>query len=119
MEKTAVIEGRLDMRDLAACAEFFINEGTPATSKSDLMYRIVATFAQSAVQHHNARKFESTEEAMNFLEDAGLGSMNRIKKGDKRANAFTLAKVIREEKKADTSVDYFKDLLQTGKVRVP
>ena len=121
--KTAVIEGRLDMRDLATCADFFIQEESPAKSRSDLLYKIVASFARSAATHHGSREFSATEEAMSFLSSLGLGSMNRYK-GGKASNLFTLERVIREERegmsreKKNVSVDDLVNMVKTGKVRV-
>ena len=115
--KTAVIEGRLDMRDLASCADFLILEKIAPFNKSDLLYKIVATFAKSAVEHHGVKQYTSTADALNHLQELGLGSMNRPKEG-RASNALTLHKAI-ESEKGDTSEDYWTDLIKSGKVKMP
>lgn len=126
--KTAVIEGRLDIRDVATCADFLISVGNRATSKSDLLYKVVTSFANSAAQHHEAKRFEYTDDAVLFLEEVGLGSMNRAKiRGKRGANAFTLDRTLMEERgrmpitaeKSGASVDDFINLIKDGKVRLP
>jgi hypothetical protein len=106
--KTAVIEGRVDMRDLATCADYFITQEIPAVNKSDLMFRVITTFAHAASQQ-GARKFESTEEAMGYLFEIGLGPVNRIidRKG-RRAGNLTLSKALMEERNGELteSVDW-------------
>jgi hypothetical protein len=95
--KTAVIEGRVDMRDLASCADYFIKQGMPAANKSDLMFRVLTTFAHAAVEQ-GARRFESTEEALGYMFEIGLGPVNRLKLEGRRANNFTLSRAITEER---------------------
>ena len=97
MSKTAVIEGRLDLRDLASCADYFVKNNMPATSRSDLLYKIVATFANAA-QAQGSRAFTSTEDALAFMTSLNIGMMNRTKREGRLANAFTLAKVIKSER---------------------
>lgn len=124
--KTAVIEGRVDMRDLATCADYFISQGIPAVNKSDLMYRVITTFAHASLQQ-GAKKFESTEEAMGFLFEIGLGPVNRVidKKG-RRAGNLTLSKALMEERGGELidSVDWnaeatkAHDRLERGEITV-
>jgi hypothetical protein len=106
--KTAVIEGRVDMRALATCADFFIMQNIPAINKSDLMYRVLTTFANAARQQ-GAKTFDSTEEAMGYLFDIGLGPVNRVidRKG-RRAGNLTLSKTLMEERGGEitSSVDW-------------
>jgi len=122
--KTAVIEGRLDMRDLATCADYLVHEGIAPQSKSDLLFKVVATFAQSAITHHGIRRYESTSDALEQLQTLGLGVMNRAK-GGRMANAFTLGKVIAQERQTvqasdkEPSVADFIDMMKSGKVRMP
>jgi len=97
MNKTAVIEGRIDLRDLASCADYFIKQGMGAENKSDLLYKIVTTFARAS-QAQGSQVFTSTEEALGYMHDIGLGPVNRIKYKERRANAFTLSKVINAER---------------------
>jgi SpoVK/Ycf46/Vps4 family AAA+-type ATPase len=94
--KTAVIEGRLDVRDLATCADYFIMQGEPATSKSNLMSRVLTTFAFAA-STQGARAFEETEDALSYLFSVGLGPVNRMIRG-KPAGQFSLSKTVEKEK---------------------
>jgi hypothetical protein len=95
--KTAVIEGRVDVRDLATCADYFIKQGIPATSKSDLMFKVLTTFAHASWEQ-GARKFTGTEEAVGYMQEVGLGQVNRIKgENGRRANSWTLIKALKEE----------------------
>jgi hypothetical protein len=106
--KTAVIEGRVDMRALATCADFFIMQNIPAINKSDLMYRVLTTFANAARQQ-GAKTFDSTEEAMGYLFDIGLGPVNRfIDRKGRRAGNLTLSKTLMEERGGEitSSVDW-------------
>jgi hypothetical protein len=103
--KTAVIEGRVDVRDLATCADYFLSQGMPATSKSDLMFKVLTTFAHASMQQ-GAKTFESTEDAVGYLYQIGLGSANRQKMGKGRqANHFTLSKALLEEGKSGEFAD--------------
>ena len=101
--KTAVVEGRVDVRDLATCADYFIQQGLPAQNKSDLMFRIITTFAHGSLAQ-GARRFESTEEALGFMFEIGLGPVNRVvdKRSGRRANSWTLSNAIAEENRADS-----------------
>lgn len=104
MPKTAVIEGRLDMRDIATCASFFLLRGMPATSRSDLLYKTVATFAEAA-KKQGAESFDTTEEALGYLTNLGLGLMNRVKAEGRRANNFTLANTIAQERSMESAME--------------
>ena len=106
------------MRDLATCADFMVKERITPCSKSDLLYKIVATFAQSAIKHHNIKQYISTAEALNRLQEIGLGVMNRPKSG-RYSNAFSLKKAIENEKVESTTTDYWADLIKSGKVKMP
>jgi hypothetical protein len=104
--KTAVIEGRVDARDLATCADYFIKQGMAPTSKSDLMFKVLTTFAHASYQQ-GAKQFNTTEEAIGFLFNSGLGSVNRMidKKKNKRANEWTLSQALLEEGKSGEFAD--------------
>lgn len=94
--KTAVIEGRLDVRDLASCLDYFVMLGDPPTSKSNLMFKVLTTFAHAAMEQ-GAKKFEETEDALAYLFAMGLGPVNRTIRG-KQAGSFTLSKTVEQEK---------------------
>jgi hypothetical protein len=106
--KTAVIEGRVDIRELATCADYFITQGIPALNKSDLMFRVLTTFAHAAMQQ-GAKRFESTEEALGYMFEVGLGPVNRVidRKG-RRAGNFALSKAMMEERDGEftDSIDW-------------
>jgi hypothetical protein len=110
MSKTVVIEGRLDMRDLATCADYMIKSGISATSRSDLLYKVVASFAQAAIEQ-GALEFESTESALAYLNMLGFKSLNRPKRPERMANSFTLSKVIGAERGVEAS-SYSADIEQ-------
>jgi hypothetical protein len=98
--KTAVIEGRVDVRDLATCADYFIKQGMPAENKSDLMFKVLTTFAHASWQQ-GARKFETTEEALGFMFEIGLGPVNRMKLEGRRANNWTMSQAIMQERSSE------------------
>jgi threonine synthase len=101
MSNTAVIEGRCDVRYLASCAYFFAKQGLPARTKSELMAKVLTTFAEAAIEQ-GAKRFETTSEAMTYMFSIGLGPVNRvISKEGKRANNFTLSKVVAAEEATD------------------
>jgi len=101
-EKTAVLEARVDMRDLASCANFFITSGQRPKTKSELVYMILTSFSITA-QKQGAREFQSTEEAMGYMEEQGFGPVNRIKREGRRANIKTLGEVIASERSLEGS----------------
>jgi hypothetical protein len=99
--KTAVVEGRVDVKDLATCADYFIKQNLAADTKSDLVYKIITTFAHACVKQ-GATEFASSEAALGYLFNAGLGPVNRIKHKDgRRANNFTLSKAIASERQCE------------------
>lgn len=75
--RDAVIEGRLDSRDLANCASFLTGKGIVLHSNSELLYFIT----QIAVHAIGGGVERSTQEARDYLASIGLDNMNRSGRG--------------------------------------
>jgi hypothetical protein len=75
--RDAVIEGRLDSRDLANCASFLTSKGIVLHSNSELIYFIT----QIAVHAIGSGVERSTQEAREYLASIGLDNMNRSGRG--------------------------------------
>ena len=104
MSKTAVLEARVDLRDLAICARYFTERQLVAKSKSELLNIVISAFAEVAKQHGTV-PFESTEEALGYMYSINLGPVNRIKRdGERRGNVLTLAKAIADERLLETTI---------------
>ncbi len=112
MSNTAVIEGRIDVRDLATCADYFMKQGMTAMNKSSLLRQVVTVFADAAASQ-GAKAFETTEEALGFLFNIGLGPVNRvIDNRGKRAGSFTLAQTIRTERGSEVFADLAREAVR-------
>jgi hypothetical protein len=75
--RDAVIEGRLDSRDLANCANYLVDKGITLHSNSELIYFIT----QIAVHAIGEGVERTTQEARNYLASIGLDNMNRSGRG--------------------------------------
>lgn len=104
MSKTAVCEARIDLRDLATCADFFIMMGQRPRTKSELVYMSLTAFA-AAARRQGAKEFSSTEEALGYMEEQGFGTISRIKKDERRANVQTLSNAIAIERMQEGLLD--------------
>ena len=94
--KTAVIEARVDVRDLANFARFLIESGNTPTSRSDLVWKAFRSITET-LQMAGQKTFETTEEAHSYMISLGIGSMNRPGRGGRPMNAFTLARKVEKE----------------------
>jgi hypothetical protein len=104
--KTAVIEIRCDLRDLATCASYYVKNKVPIGSKSSLGSMVVSDFAQAAM-NQGAKAFASTSDALMYMSGLGLGPVNRVKdKGGKRANSLVLSKAIKIEEDIEGAGNY-------------
>ena len=94
--RTAVVEARVDVRDLATFARFLVDSGDTIQSRSDLIWRAFRSIAETLASsgHHT---YTDTEEALAYLISLGLGSMNRKGRGGRPMNAFSLAKKVEQE----------------------
>jgi hypothetical protein len=88
IQRDAIIEGRLDSRDLATCAEYLLGKGCSINSNSELMYLIT----QLAIFAIGETKERTTQEAREYLASIGLTNMNRSGKGKR-----TLQRVLQTE----------------------
>ena len=95
--KTAVVEARVDIRDLATCASFLIRGGIKINSRSDLIWRIVRSMA-ATLEESREQTFASTEEAMGYMAVLNLGSWNRLGPGGRPMNGANLSKVVEKER---------------------
>lgn len=101
--KTAVLEGRCDLRDLAACAYFMIEKGATPHTKSELFYLCVETLANACVKS-GGKRFDTNEEAHAYFLSIGLGPIVR-NKGDRRMGLIDLSKAIEHERKEGKEPD--------------
>jgi len=111
--KTAVIEARVDIRDLANFARFIIDSGDHITSRSDLVWRAFRSITES-LRLAGQTIFDTTEEAHSYVIGLGLGSMNRSGRGGRPMNSFTLAKKIEHEAKSRDGVTV-EELMEVAK----
>ena len=102
-DKTAVIEGRVDIRHLATCASFMEERGQVPKSKSDLLYAICEMLA-SAIESAEGRVYKSHEEAYSYLAGIVLGPMTK-KRGERRVGQEALSRAISEERGGETEYD--------------
>jgi len=71
MEKNVSIQARIDIISLATLARAFNNAGLRIMTKSDLVWEAIEQIA-SAYQRKGATRFETIEDALAYLEHAGL-----------------------------------------------
>jgi len=105
---TAVVEARVDIRDLASCAAYFINECRPPTSRSDLIWLCIRLLADS-VQDKYPRM--STEEAHGYLSGLNLGSFHRKGRKGELRGLVNLTKAIETERRAESEEDEMKRII--------
>lgn len=94
--KTVNINGRVPIIDLALCALYMHEAGSPALSRSDLMWKVVTVVANSARKKFG-KDFTTVADALHFLESEGLilGTSDRTKR--------SVAKALQED---DLSLEY-------------
>jgi hypothetical protein len=124
-DKTAVIEARVDMRDLATCVRWLIDGGVQLHSRSDAVWRIFRSMAET-IKTQGDYAYTSTEEALGYMTALQMGSWNRSGRSGRPMGATTLTKTIVAERLEtipdDTIVkdaDYWKNLIKSGKVKIP
>lgn len=103
MNKTAIIEGRVDIRHLATCAAYMAAKGSAPRSKSDLLFGI-CEMLHNAISNTGERAFKGHEEAYAYLSGIGLGPMTK-KRGERRIGQEALSKAISEERGGGTEYD--------------
>lgn len=103
MHKTAIIEGRVDIRHLATCAAYMSAQGHAPKTKSDLLYSI-CEMLHNAIGNMGERSFKGHEEAYAYLSGIGLGPMTK-KRGERRVGQEALSKAISEERGGGTEYD--------------
>jgi hypothetical protein len=94
--KTAVVVARVDIKDLATCAKFFIDNGLRLNSRSDLLWRIIHSMAET-IHLEGADSFVSSLVAFEYLEGLGLGNFTRTSRATIGSGRDTLSKVISAE----------------------
>jgi len=114
--KTAVLEGRCDIRDLAVCALFMLDRKCLPRTKSALFGQCIETLAKAAIQL-GTREFKTHEEAQGFLIEIGLGPIVR-KKGDSIIGAKDLSLAIRDERRDELDIDLNDDDAMKARLRV-
>ena len=93
---TAVIEARVDVRDLATFAKFLLANGGIIKSRSDLVWQAFRSITESLAST-GVDPFQSTEDAYAYMQGLGIGSTNRAGRAGRKMNTFTLAKTIEAE----------------------
>lgn len=123
--KTAVVEARVDMRDLATCVRWLIDGGVQLHSRSDAVWRIFRSMAET-IKVQGDYAYTSTEEALEYMTALQMGSWNRAGRSGRPMGAMSLTKTIVAERLEsipdDTIVkdtDYWTELVKSGKVKMP
>lgn len=80
MAREVVIEARVEAQDLACIAKFLMDKGQVPRSRSELVYRAVAIAVFAIVRLEGWRP-DTVQEAVTFLDNIGLGTMNRSGRG--------------------------------------
>lgn len=97
VENTAVVECRVPMVVLATCVRYVVEQGYSVRSRSDAI-RYVLEIMAATIQQTTDIHFTSTEEAMEYMQNLGLGVWNRSGRGGRPMGVTTLAKVIERER---------------------
>lgn len=80
MSQSVVIEGRIPLTTIATLARYFEESGTPAGSKSDLLWKGVELLTRMLVHNEKVTAFTDVEEAFNFM-SGRFGTLNRSGRG--------------------------------------
>jgi hypothetical protein len=80
--KDVVISVRVDSRALAVVARYYREEGEYISSKSQLVGMIVEDMRRLLVQNNLSENILSVEDARDYLEEIGLGSLNTSGRGN-------------------------------------
>lgn len=80
MQATSTIEGRLDITTLATLTDYFDSVGTPARSRSDLLWKATQLLAELLVHNDKVKRREDIEDAYMYLTKR-YGNMNRGGRG--------------------------------------
>lgn len=92
MAKTAIVEARVDLRNLAEILLFMKSQGEPPKTKSELVRSSIMMLAELLRDRGLTRTVESTAEALEIFTGEGLGNPNHMKRGSK-----ALSKALAEE----------------------
>ena len=121
-DKTAVVEARVDMRDLATCVKYLIDNGVRLNSRSDAIWRVFRTMAET-IEKQGDFVFDRTETALEFLTTLQMGSWNRMGRTGKPMGGVKLTQAVMSERVTTTdtepSVADFIDMIKSGEVRMP
>lgn len=113
--RSAVIEARVDVRDLASFARYLLSNGELVKSRSDIVWRAFRSIYET-LRLSKEPVFESTTDALAFMEHLGLGSTNRPGRGGRPMNQFTLARQAERENSLDMT-ELAKQILLKHKVK--
>ena len=86
--KDALMESRLDSRDIATCAKYLVEHGATINSNSELLW-LITQLAVYAIGHN---EFETTQDARDYLSTLGITKLNRSGK-----NKETLHKALQKD----------------------
>jgi hypothetical protein len=117
MERTAVVEARVDVRDLANFARFLVTSGDRIATRSDLIWRAFRSITES-LKVAGVPCFQSTEEAHSYMISLGIGTMNRLGRGGRAMNSFTLSKVVERESLSGVAEKTIEDMSVDDLIKV-
>jgi len=129
---TVNVQGRIDMKSLAAVARAYVERGSTFGSRSDLMWRIVED-AAIAAENSGATRPNTDEEALQYLRQVGLNiamsdrSRREVRRAliddvgvhdyyseDLFARRVTKAQLKNRPKNTQTDEELFKELYEAG-----
>lgn len=107
-EKTRVIEGRADIKDIANTLSLIISKGYNPSSASDLV-RIAFLVLGNEASRQEAVTFKITEDALQYLRDNG---MNKQKSRVARSDAALLKQLQFENISFETKEDEIEEAMK-------
>jgi len=84
MEKTAVVQARVDYVTVASLHRFLVEKGLTPQSRSDLIWKTTELLAASLEGSGQMRRFGTLGEAQEYMSRAGVGELN-VGRGPRRA----------------------------------
>jgi len=104
--RTIVIEGRVDVRSLAAIAKVLNEHGIVIRSRSHLVSTIIEAYCELLIDSGAATRVELSATALEILAQIGIEFANT-----RRRNLIALSKKIGNERAVDSLIDASTGLL--------
>jgi len=86
--KTLVVEGRVDMRDLASIAKYLDTQNNLPRTKSGLVSQIVSDFAELLISNKLIARTTSTMDALRDLEQLGFEMGGPSRNGQRNRRSY-------------------------------